>query len=130
MDITSRAFADVVVIAASGRVDHATAGEFERAVNAWLDPSQSPRGGLVFDFERVVYISSVGLRVLMIAGKAMRAAQARIAVAALQPDVAEILQICRFDAVVETFPAVRAALAALSPAAAAAYDAAAQGASS
>lgn len=117
------------MIAASGRVDHATAPEFERAVNACLEPARAPRG-LIFDFERVLYISSVGLRVLMIAGKAMRAAQARIAVAALQPDVAEILQICRFDAVVETFPTVRAALDAMSPAAAAAYDAAAPGAPS
>ena len=124
MEITSRASADVVVVAPAGRIDHATAGDFERAVLPLLDPSAGSRAGLVFDFERVVYISSVGLRVLMIAGKAMRARRARIAVAALQPIVEQILTISRFDTVVEIFPTLGAALEAISPGAAAPRDAA------
>ena len=60
----------------------------------------------------------------MIAAKAVRARGARIAVAGLQPVVAEIFAISRFDGVLEVFPAVRDALAAMSPAALAAYDAA------
>jgi anti-anti-sigma regulatory factor len=55
----------------------------------------------------------------MIASKALRARGARIAVAAMQPVVAEILEICRFGAVVEIFASVDAALDAMSPAAAA-----------
>jgi anti-anti-sigma regulatory factor len=50
---------------------------------------------------------------------ALRARGARIAVAAMQPVVAEILEICRFGAVVEVFSTVDAALDAMSPAAAA-----------
>jgi anti-sigma B factor antagonist/stage II sporulation protein AA (anti-sigma F factor antagonist) len=80
----------------------------------------------VLDFSRVDYISSVGLRVLMIAGKAARARGARIAVAALRPVVQEIFSISRFNGVVEMFPTVAAALAAISPGAATAHEAAAQ----
>ena len=40
----------------------------------------------------------------MIAAKQMRARGARIAVAALQPVVAEIFAISRFDSVLEVFP--------------------------
>ena len=43
---------------------------------------------------------------------------------ALQPIVAEIFAISRFDSVLEVFPSVRDALAAMSPEALAAYDAA------
>jgi anti-sigma B factor antagonist/stage II sporulation protein AA (anti-sigma F factor antagonist) len=68
----------------------------------------------------------VGLRVLMIAGKAARAREARIAVAGLRPVVQEIFSISRFNGVVEMFPTVAAAVAAISPAAATAYDAAAK----
>lgn len=79
---------------------------------------------LLLDFTGVEYISSVGLRVLMIAARQMRARGARIAVAGLQSVVAEIFSISRFNAVVEVFPSVRDALASLSSDALAAYDAA------
>jgi anti-sigma B factor antagonist len=113
MEITNRAHGDTIVVAPTGRVDHATAADFERAVVPLLDRATGPRAGLVFDLERVTYVSSVGLRVLMIASKSLRARGARIAVAAMQPMVAEILDICRFGAVVEVFPTVDAALDAL-----------------
>jgi len=117
MEITNRVSGDMIVVAPTGRVDHATAADFERAVVPLLEAAGGPRAGLVFDLERVTYISSVGLRVLMIASKALRARGARIAVAAMQPVVAEILEICRFRAVVEVFTTVDEALDAMSPAA-------------
>ncbi|MEO5699453.1 MAG: STAS domain-containing protein [Casimicrobiaceae bacterium] len=118
MEITSRVYGDMLLVAPTGRVDHATAADFERAVVPLLDAATGPRAGLVFDLDRVTYISSVGLRVLMIASKSLRARGARIAVAAMQPVVAEILEICRFNAVVEVFSTVDAALAAMAPGAA------------
>jgi anti-sigma B factor antagonist len=121
MEITNRVYGDMIVVAPTGRVDHATAADFERAVVPLLDAATGPRAGLVFDFERVTYISSVGLRVLMIASKALRARGARTAVAAMQPVVAEIFEICRFGVVVEVFTTVDAALEAMSPSAAATH---------
>ena len=69
MEITNRAHGDTIVVAPAGRVDHATAADFERAVVPLLDAAKGSRAGLVFDLERVTYVSSVGLRVLMIASK-------------------------------------------------------------
>ena len=77
----------------------------------------------MLDFSDVEYISSMGLRVLMMACKAMRARDGAMAIAALQPAVQEIFDIARFGMVVDVFATVRDALAALSPAAASAYDA-------
>jgi anti-sigma B factor antagonist/stage II sporulation protein AA (anti-sigma F factor antagonist) len=65
----------------------------------------------------------VGLRVLMLAAKGARARKARLAAVALQPIVAEVFAISRFDSVFELFPTVRDALAAMSPDALTAYDA-------
>jgi anti-anti-sigma factor len=122
MQTTSRVYADIVVVVPEGRIDHASAVEFERAVAPLLDASAGASAGLVFDFGHVPYISSAGLRVLMIAAKSLRARGARVGLAAAQPVVAQILGISRFDAVVEIFPAMSAALQALSPAAQRAYD--------
>jgi len=79
MEITNRAHGDTIVVAPAGRVDHATAADFERAVVPLLDAAKGSRAGLVFDLERVTYVSSVGLRVLMIASKKLRARGARVA---------------------------------------------------
>jgi anti-sigma B factor antagonist len=113
MEIANRAHGETIIVAPVGRIDHATAADFERAVVPLLDPATGPRAGLVFDLAEVTYISSVGLRVLMIASKSLRARGARIAVAAMQPVVAEIVEICRFGAVVEIFSTVDDALDAM-----------------
>ena len=121
MEISSRHFVDIVVAVPIGRIDHAAAGKLEQSLAPLL--AQPGNGGLILDFSGVDYISSVGLRVLMIAAKQMRGRGAHIAVAALQPVVAEIFAISRFDSVLEVFPSVRDAIAKLSPAALAAFDA-------
>jgi anti-sigma B factor antagonist/stage II sporulation protein AA (anti-sigma F factor antagonist) len=122
LEITSRPLGNVVSVTPAGRIDQAAAGALETALTPfWSNPDIS---GLVLDFTRVEYISSVGLRVLMIAARQMRGRRARIAVAGLRPLVAEIFTISRFDSVLEVFPQLRDALAALSPEALAAYDAA------
>lgn len=121
MDVSTRRFNDVVVAMPAGRVDHASADALQDAL-APITAAGSG-GALVLDFAQVDYISSVGLRVLMMASKQMRASDKRIAIAALQPLVREIFEIARFQHVVEIFPTLRDALAALSPTALAAFDA-------
>jgi anti-sigma B factor antagonist/stage II sporulation protein AA (anti-sigma F factor antagonist) len=123
VEIASRVHGDVLVVAPSGRLDHAVAADFERTLLPLLDPAAGSKAGVIIDLTRVDYISSVGLRVLMIAGKSMRARRSRIAVAGLQKVVAEIFAISRFDGVVEVYPSVDAALAAISPDAQRAFEA-------
>jgi len=89
-----------------------------------VDPSTGSVAGIVFDLQRVAYISSVGLRVFIIAAKGLRARGARIAVAHVQPVVDEIMAISRFSKVVEMFPTVTDALTAFSSHAATAHRAA------
>jgi anti-anti-sigma factor len=124
VEFSSRQFADVAVAMPVGRIDHAAAQALERALAPLVERTAADGGGLVVDFAGVEYISSVGLRVLMVAAKQMRARHARIAVAALQPVVGEIFTISRFDAVLDVHASVRGALERTSPAALAAFDAA------
>ncbi len=121
MQIASQRYADVVVVAPEGRLDFGNAGDLERALAPCLAAADEAPAGVVVDCRRVDYISSIGLRALMIAAKALRGRGARIAAAGLQPVVAEIFAISRFHAVVEVFDTPAAALASMSAAAAAAY---------
>ena len=123
MDVSTRRFADTSVLGVAGRVDHRSAGDLETALAAAMAAAGS--GAVLLDFAGVEYISSVGLRVLMVAARQMRAQQAGFAIAALQPVVAEIFAISRFDKVLPVHADIAAALADLSPSALAAWRAAA-----
>lgn len=68
---------------------------------------------VVLDFSKVVYISSVGLRVLLLAAKQVKAQQGRIAIAELTPIVTEVFQVSHFNLVIQVFPDVAAAVAQL-----------------
>ena len=127
MDLSPEHYADVVVLAPTGRIDHGSADQFRSAVEPWLAGCRaasndgSASHALVFDLAALAYISSAGLRVLMLASKQARPAGGRIAVAAMTPLVAEIFKISRFDVVFPTHASLADALAALSPDAAAAF---------
>lgn len=68
---------------------------------------------LLRDFAGVEYVSSVGLRVLMLAAKQVKAQNGRIAIAALTPLVSEVFQISRFDLVFSVFDTLDLALVTL-----------------
>ncbi len=125
--IETRHLADTIVVAPAGRIDHRSASEFEAALTPLLaragTGTDAGVGALVLDFSAVEYISSVGLRVLMIAARQMRAAQAKLSVAALQSVVAEIFSISRFDKVLVVCATLEDALSQSSDAALAAYRA-------
>lgn len=127
MQFSTHRFADVVVAAPVGRIDHSNAGPFEDALRPALDQSGVSREAVVLDFSGVEYISSVGLRVLMAAAKQAHAQGSKVAVAGLQPIVAEIFAISRFDRVIDLYPSVPDALARLSPPALEAFGAASRG---
>ncbi len=97
---------DVVQI--EGRVDASTAKELETAVMAAVG---SGDGLLVLDMEAVDYISSAGLRVLLIALKALAAKGRRLALAALNPDVLDVVKLTGFDKLLDCHDSVDAAMA-------------------
>jgi len=116
VQIATRHVADTVVATPVGRIDHRSAAEFEAALAPWVAAAGAGRGSLVLDFSGVEYISSVGLRVLMIVAKQMREQQARLVIAALQEVVAEIFAISRFDRILTVAATLEEALALASPA--------------
>jgi len=124
VDASSSRFADVFVATLAGRLDHTNAEELQSVLGPLVGHQDGLLKGLVLDFRQVEYISSAGLRILMLLSRQARLDQWRIAVATPQPSVAEIFAISRFNLVVEMFPSVREALAQISPSALSAFDAA------
>ena len=124
MQLTARRAGSAMILATAGRIDHASAEGFKTALQPHLDRCAAGGDVVVVDLSAVEYISSVGLRVLMLAAKQAKSQGGAIAVAALQPVVKEIFEISKFNLVIPCFTGVRDALAELAPAALAAYGAA------
>jgi anti-anti-sigma factor len=122
MKLDSRTYADTLVVAPAGRLDHDNCEAFRAGLQPLLDRALASRQRIVVDLSGLEYVSSAGLRCFMLAAKQAGTQGGKIVLAALRPVVAEIFQISRFDMVFELHPSVREALAAVSPDAAAAFD--------
>jgi anti-anti-sigma factor len=124
MQVSQQRYADALVLTPVGRIDNSTTDALRTDLNAHLAACRNGGDRLVLDFSGVDYISSVGLRVLMLAAKKAREQDGTIVVAGLQPVVREIFEISRFNLVFQCYETVREALAKVSPSALAAYDSA------
>jgi anti-sigma B factor antagonist len=122
MECKVRTLANVVLIEIAGRIDHGTAPAFGSALLPHVEGCTGETKKLLLDLGAVNYMSSAGLRVLMIAAKGCRKQSGKMVLAGLQPTIKEIFKIGRFDMVLETFASVREALAAIAPAAVGSYD--------
>ncbi|MCB1742696.1 MAG: STAS domain-containing protein [Gammaproteobacteria bacterium] len=104
--------ADVLVVVLEGRINQETADGFKDDTLARLDTHEPPL--FVFEMSSLEYMSSAGLRVLMLASRACKARHGTIAVCGLQPTMLEIFQISRFDKVFDCYESLEQALQALS----------------
>ena len=109
MQIAERRQGDIVVLCPEGRIDNDTSATFQDRLLATVGASGA---SVVLDLAKVDYISSAGLRALMMASKQAKATKGRIGVAALGPVVKEIFAISRFSYVVPVFETTAAAAAA------------------
>jgi len=103
---------DTMVLAPRGRIDHTNAEAFGKAVAPHVEACAQHGPRLLFDLSSLEYISSAGLRVLMLASKRAIPAGGRIGVAAPTELVREILEISRFDLVFPVFGTLEQGLAA------------------
>jgi anti-sigma B factor antagonist len=109
---SERGLGDAVLVSASGRIDLSNAEAFKDAIAVSMAKAKS---ALILDLSGIDYISSAGLRALMIVFKAGKADGKAFGIAALQPLVLEIFTISRFNLVFPLFDTVRQAVEKLAP---------------
>jgi len=97
MDITSRIDGDLTLLDVVGRIDAATSPQLEQAVNTAV------AGGIhnvIFDMRQVSYVSSAGLRAILLAAKKAKSAGGGVAIFGLQPSVAEVFTVSGFGKII------------------------------
>ena len=97
MEITILQENGTVTVNIEGRLDTVTAPELENAVK----PNIGQSAVLVFNCEKLQYVSSAGLRVVLSTYKQVAAAGGRFIVKNLNPEVKSVFDLTGFSRVLE-----------------------------
>ena len=98
MEILQTAKDDIVLVELLGRLDELATGEVEQAFLAVLDDGASR---VLLDLSNVEYVSSSGLRVLLMLLRALKQKEGLLKLCGLSPFVAEVFDISNFHTLFE-----------------------------
>jgi anti-anti-sigma factor len=110
LDVRRETAGTVAVYRIVGRVDASTSPNLESTVGSAI-AAGTPR--IVYDMREVSYISSAGLRGILLIAKQAKAANGGLAVFGLQPGIDEVFQTSGFHNIVPIAPDETQALAKL-----------------
>lgn len=100
MEFTNEKKDGFLVVGVSGRMDTTTADQFEEQCEQWLADDETR---VVVDMGGVEYISSAGLRSILVAGKKLKAQGGELRFCALTDMVSEVFATSGFGAMFKVF---------------------------
>jgi anti-sigma B factor antagonist len=109
MQISEETRSGVLLVSASGRLDSTSAGALEAVLPARIQAHDK----VVLSLADVAYVSSAGLRVLLIGAKAARTKGHKLVLTGLAPNVREVFDISGFTSIFAIEDDLESALAAL-----------------
>ncbi len=108
MDVVTERREGILSVWVDGRVDGSNASEFEEAFRTAIDNSDR---GVMLDFERLVYISSAGLRAVLLVAKTLKNRDTPFVLCSLPEQIREVFEISGFDKIISIYPSREEALA-------------------
>jgi len=88
---------DVLILIPVGRIDSSNAPVFERMVKDHIDDGETK---IVIDFTKLSFISSSGMRVLLIGAKNIKSNQGKLVLCSMRDSIREIFSISGFDTII------------------------------
>ncbi len=107
MDISSEAMDNVTVVRLEGNLDTNTSTEAQEYLNKAIDGGAAK---VVVSFDKVDFVSSAGLRVLLATAKRLGGTGGTLRVCGLNETVAEVFEISGFSTILNVFPSETDAL--------------------
>ncbi|MBF0306918.1 MAG: STAS domain-containing protein [Alphaproteobacteria bacterium] len=92
---------EVLVLSPVGRLDSNNAGEAEKTILGKIAEGEMK---IVFDFGRLDYISSAGLRVMLMAAKRLKQGGGKMVLCAMRDHIREVFEISGFLSILTVCP--------------------------
>jgi anti-anti-sigma factor len=103
---------DAVIISLSGHLDALTSAEIGEQIRSFIDNGDTR---MILDLEKLEYISSAGLQILLQAAKKTASLNGFLALVKIAPEVMEVLDIAGFSSFLNIYESVDKALLKLAP---------------
>ncbi len=98
------------LVSVTGRMDAVSSSEFEKELGRLIDEGNV---NFVIDLTELDYISSSGLRSVLVTAKKLKGENGQILLASLQAVVKEVFEISGFSTIIPIYESVKEAMAAL-----------------
>ena len=100
MQILIKKTNDVTVLAFEGRLDTQTSPDAQQQLTRLIEAGEKR---FIVDFEKLDYISSAGLRVLLVAAKQLKGIDGELRICSLNEVVGEVFDISGFTTIFKIF---------------------------
>ncbi|WP_409341887.1 STAS domain-containing protein [Paenibacillus sp. MBLB4367] len=110
MRVEERAIGDAIVMTLQGRLDPNTSGTLEKAFGKFVEQGKK---SFVFAMSELEYVSSAGLRSLLLAAKKMKAIGGKLALCQLTEQVQEVFDMSGFSSIFAIYGSEEEALQAV-----------------
>jgi anti-sigma B factor antagonist len=107
MNISSEVLDNITVVRFEGNLDTNTSTEAQDYLNKAIDDGAAK---VVVSFEKIDFVSSAGLRVLLATGKRLGGTGGSLRVCGLNETVTEVFEISGFSTILNVFPSETDAL--------------------
>ena len=100
MQITVEEKEDFIIVTPEGKLDSVTSPAFEEKVLSLINESKK---NLLINFEKTNYISSAGLRVLLISAKKAKTINGSVRLASMNPQMKDVFSISGFSSLFKIY---------------------------
>lgn len=107
MSVTREKNGEILIASAAGQINSANAAELETCLLEWVQEGEHK---WVLDMAGVEYISSAGLRVVLLLAKRLKQNGGHLVLCSLQPHVLEVFDISGFLSILDVADSRDAAL--------------------
>ena len=107
MEVTEKIKNGICILSLAGRLDANTSAGFQEQLLQIIEDGKSK---IVLDCEKLDYISSAGLRVVLVAIKQVKQTEGRVVLCSLQDYIREVFEVAQFDAFLPIVPTLEEAL--------------------
>ena len=110
MELNVERQGDTLIANAAGRIDGVNASDFEQSLSGAIDDSDT---AVVVDLAGLSYISSAGLRAVLLTAKSLSRRSAKFALCSPSKPIREVFEISGFDKIIDIHDTREAAVSAV-----------------